>query len=63
MRDIDEPVGQKMVNLISQHYIIPGKQPDHPRRSYGYPILDRNAISSPLIAAGAGDNLKNNKGQ
>ena|GEM_PF-1550959 len=35
MRDIDEPAGQKIVNLISQRYISPGKQPDHTRRSYG----------------------------
>jgi len=25
-----------MVNLISQRYITPEKQPDHPRRSYAY---------------------------
>jgi len=36
MRDIDEPVGQKIVNLMSQSYITPSKQPDHPRRSYAY---------------------------
>jgi len=36
MRDIDEPAGQKIVNLISQRYITPSKQPDHPRRSYAY---------------------------
>ena len=36
MQDIDEPAGQKIVNLISQRYITPGKQPDHPRRSYAY---------------------------
>ena len=36
MRDIDEPAGQKIVNLISQRYIAPSKQPDHPRRSYAY---------------------------
>ena len=45
MRDIDEPAGQKIVNLISQRYITPGKQLDPPRRSYGYPTLDRNVIS------------------
>jgi len=36
MRDIDEPVGQKIVNLMSQSYITPSKQPDYPRRSYAY---------------------------
>ncbi|NTV77378.1 MAG: hypothetical protein HGA68_05180 [Methanothrix sp.] len=36
MRDIDEPAGQKIVNLISQRYITPNKQFDHPRRSYAY---------------------------
>ena len=36
MRDIDEPAGQKIVDLISQRYIAPGKQPDHPWRCYAY---------------------------
>jgi len=36
MRDIDEPAGQKTVYLISQRYIAPSKQPDHPRRSSAY---------------------------
>lgn len=35
MKDIDEPAGQKIVDLISQRYITPGKQPDL-RRSYAY---------------------------
>ena len=30
------PAEQKIVNLISQRYITPSKQPDHPRRSYAY---------------------------
>ena len=36
MREIDEPARQKIVDLISQRYITPSKQPDHPRRSYAY---------------------------
>jgi len=35
-RDIDEPPGKKIVNLISQRYITPGKQFDDPSRSYVY---------------------------
>jgi micrococcal nuclease len=36
LRDIDEPAGQKIINLISHRYITPSRQPDHPRRSYAY---------------------------
>ena len=36
MREIDEAARQKIVDLISQRYIRPSKQPDHPRRSYAY---------------------------
>ena len=48
------PAGQKIVNLISQRYITPSKQPDHPKRSYAYV---KGADADLWGKAGAGHNL------